>query len=163
RKRQQQQRLALGIAGNDDKGARAFAAADQSLPGAEQVEALVGREEVSALLEGAPDRLGLAGVADDIDTRDTARFRPRGRFCRPAVTLPETWRFVALTVDGANKDLIDFAYPVLARHDVPFTVYVPTAFPDGVGEAWWLGLERMIARESRVSLMMGEKEQRFTV
>lgn len=83
--------------------------------------------------------------------------------CRRAVTLPERRRFVALTFDGAPKDLIDFAYPVLAHHAVPFTIYVPTAFPDGVGEAWWLGLERMIARESRISLMMGEREQRFTV
>jgi len=83
--------------------------------------------------------------------------------CRRAVTLPEKRRFVALTFDGATKDLINFAYPVLARHGVPFTIYVPTAFPDGVGEAWWLGLERVIAREGRVSLMMGEKEQRFTV
>jgi len=83
--------------------------------------------------------------------------------CRRAVTLSEHRRFVALTFDGAGKDLIDFAYPVLARHAVPFTIYVPTAFPDGVGEAWWLGLEQVIARESRVSLMMGEKEQRFTV
>lgn len=83
--------------------------------------------------------------------------------CRRAVTLPEKRRFVALTFDGAPKDLVDFAYPVLARHGVPFTIYVPTAFPDGVGEAWWLGLEQVIARESRISLMMGEKEQRFTV
>jgi peptidoglycan/xylan/chitin deacetylase (PgdA/CDA1 family) len=83
--------------------------------------------------------------------------------CRRAVTLSEHRRFVALTFDGAGKDLIDFAYPVLARHAVPFTIYVPTAFPDGVGEAWWLGLEQVIARESRVSLMMGDKEQRFTV
>lgn len=83
--------------------------------------------------------------------------------CRRAVTLPEKRRFVALTFDGASKDLIKFAYPVLLRHAVPFTVYVPTAFPDGVGEAWWLGLEQVIARESRISLMMGEKEQRFIV
>ncbi|WP_314962297.1 polysaccharide deacetylase family protein [Bradyrhizobium cosmicum] len=83
--------------------------------------------------------------------------------CGRAVTLPEGRRFAALTFDGANKDLISFAYPVLARHAVPFTIFVPTAFPDGVGEAWWLGLEQVIARESRVSLMMGEREQRFTV
>ncbi|MGX4771475.1 polysaccharide deacetylase family protein [Bradyrhizobium guangdongense] len=83
--------------------------------------------------------------------------------CRRAVTLPEKRRFVALTFDGASKDLISFAYPVLARHAVPFTLYIPTAFPDGVGEAWWLGLEQVIARESRISLMMGDREQRFTV
>ncbi|OAE97510.1 polysaccharide deacetylase [Bradyrhizobium centrolobii] len=83
--------------------------------------------------------------------------------CRRAVTLPEQRRFVALTFDGASKDLINVAYPVLASHAVPFTVYVPTAFPDGVGEAWWLALEQVIARESRISLMMGEREQRFVV
>jgi peptidoglycan/xylan/chitin deacetylase (PgdA/CDA1 family) len=42
--------------------------------------------------------------------------------CRRAVTLPEKRRFVALTFDGASKDLISFAYPVLARHAVPFTI-----------------------------------------
>ncbi|MEY9110353.1 peptidoglycan/xylan/chitin deacetylase (PgdA/CDA1 family) [Bradyrhizobium yuanmingense] len=83
--------------------------------------------------------------------------------CRRAVMLPEKRRFVALTFDGAGKDLITFAYPVLAPHAVPFTIYVPTAFPDGVGEAWWLALEQVIARESRIDLMMGDKEQRFTV
>lgn len=83
--------------------------------------------------------------------------------CRRAVTLPEKRRFVALTFDGATKDLTSFAYPVLSRHGVPFTVYVPTAFPDGVGEAWWLGLEQVIARESRISLMVDDKEQRFVV
>ena len=83
--------------------------------------------------------------------------------CRRAVTLSEQRRFVALTFDGATKDLMRFAYPVLSRHGVPFTVYVPTSFPDGVGEAWWLGLEQVIARESRISLMMDDKEQRFVV
>ncbi|MFX5813026.1 hypothetical protein ABTE31_20180, partial [Acinetobacter baumannii] len=39
--------------------------------------------------------------------------------CRRLVTLPEKRRFVALTFDGASKDLIRFAYPVLARHAVP--------------------------------------------
>jgi peptidoglycan/xylan/chitin deacetylase (PgdA/CDA1 family) len=83
--------------------------------------------------------------------------------CRRAVSLQQKRRFVALTFDGASKDFISVAYPVLAGHAVPFTIYIPTAFPDGVGGAWWLGLEQVIARESRISLMMGEKEQRFTV
>jgi peptidoglycan/xylan/chitin deacetylase (PgdA/CDA1 family) len=83
--------------------------------------------------------------------------------CRRAVTLPERRRFAALTFDGAYKDLISFAYPVLSGHGIPFTVYVPTAFPDGVGDAWWLALEQVVARESRISLMMGDKEQRFVV
>ena len=70
--------------------------------------------------------------------------------CRRAVTLASPRRFVCLTFDGGYKDLMTSAYPVLARHGVPFTVYVPTAFPDGLGEAWWLALEASDrARESR--------------
>jgi len=83
--------------------------------------------------------------------------------CRRAVTLAERRRFVGLTFDGAYKDLIASAYPVLAKHGVPFAVYVPTAFPDGLGEAWWLALEQVIAREARISLVINRKEQRFDI
>lgn len=83
--------------------------------------------------------------------------------CRRAVTLPEPRRFACLTFDGGTKDLITHAYPVLAGHGVPFTVYLPTAFPDGVGEPWWLVLEDIIARESRISLMIDGRERHFVV
>jgi peptidoglycan/xylan/chitin deacetylase (PgdA/CDA1 family) len=82
--------------------------------------------------------------------------------CRRAVIMASPRRFVGLTFDGAYKDLITSAYPVLSRHRIPFTIYVPTAFPDGVGEAWWLALEQIIARESRVSLVIDRKERHFT-
>ena len=83
--------------------------------------------------------------------------------CQRAVTLASPRRFVCLTFDGAYKDLVTSAYPVLSQHGVPFTVYVPTAFPDGVGEAWWLALEAVIARENRLSLVMDRTEQRFNI
>lgn len=83
--------------------------------------------------------------------------------CRRAVTLAAPRRFVCLTFDGAYKDLMTSAYPVLSRHDVPFAVYVPTAFPDGVGEAWWLALEAIIARENRVSLVIDRKERHYNI
>ena len=41
--------------------------------------------EVTGLLERTPDHLGFTEIGDDIDMRDTARFRPRWRFCRPAM------------------------------------------------------------------------------
>jgi len=83
--------------------------------------------------------------------------------CRRAVTLPTANRFVCLTFDGGYKDLMTSAYPVLARHGVPFTIYLPTAFPDGLGEAWWLALEEMIARENRISLVIDRKERHFAI
>jgi len=83
--------------------------------------------------------------------------------CRRAVTLAARERFVCLTFDKACKDIITSAYPVLSRHRVPFTVYVPTAFPDGIGEAWWLALARVIGQEPRISLVMGRNEMHFDV
>jgi peptidoglycan/xylan/chitin deacetylase (PgdA/CDA1 family) len=83
--------------------------------------------------------------------------------CRRAVTLASRRRFVCLTFDGTYKDVAASVYPVLSRHRVPFTVYVPTAFPDGIGEAWWLALERVIAQERRISLMVGRSEMHFNV
>jgi peptidoglycan/xylan/chitin deacetylase (PgdA/CDA1 family) len=81
--------------------------------------------------------------------------------CRRAVTLPTANRFVALTFDGGYKDVMNAAYPILSRHGVPFTVYLPTAFPDGLGEAWWLAIDEMIARENRISLVIDRKERHF--
>jgi peptidoglycan/xylan/chitin deacetylase (PgdA/CDA1 family) len=88
---------------------------------------------------------------------------PMDEVCRRAVTLASPRRFVCLTFDGGYKDLMTSAYPVLSRHGVPFTVYVPTAFPDGVGEAWWLALEQLIARENRLSLEIDRKERHFDI
>jgi peptidoglycan/xylan/chitin deacetylase (PgdA/CDA1 family) len=83
--------------------------------------------------------------------------------CQRAVTLAPPRRFVCLTFDGGYKDLMTSAYPVLSRHGVPFTVYVPTAFPDGLGVAWWLALEEIIVRENRLSLVMDRKERHFGI
>jgi hypothetical protein len=44
-----------------------------------------------------------------------------------------------------------FADPVLARHRVPFALYLPTSSPDGLGEAWWLALEQVIATTDRIA------------
>jgi len=83
--------------------------------------------------------------------------------CRCAVMLKSPKRFICLTFDGGYRDLMTFGYPVLSRHGVPFTVYVPTAFPDGLGEAWWLALEAVIGRNDRIALMMDRVEKRFEI
>jgi len=83
--------------------------------------------------------------------------------CRRAVVLPQRRRFVCLTFDGGYKDVARAAYPILVHHRVPFTVFVPTAFPDGVGEAWWLALEKIIAKEPRLSLVIDRTERHFGI
>lgn len=83
--------------------------------------------------------------------------------CRRAVMPASPRRFVCLTFDGGYRDVMTSAYPLLAKHGVPFTIYLPTSFPDGLGEAWWLALEKVIAQESRLSLIMDRREQRFDI
>jgi peptidoglycan/xylan/chitin deacetylase (PgdA/CDA1 family) len=70
-------------------------------------------------------------------------------------------RFVCLTFDGGYRDVATHGYPVLARHRVPFAIYLPTAFPDGLGEAWWLALEQVVARTDRIAMVIDRSERRF--
>ncbi|MEQ1694547.1 MAG: polysaccharide deacetylase family protein [Hyphomicrobiaceae bacterium] len=62
--------------------------------------------------------------------------------------------FACFTLDDGYRDNREFAYPVFKRHNVPFTIYVPTAYPDGDGVLWWLVLETSIARALHVSVQM---------
>jgi peptidoglycan/xylan/chitin deacetylase (PgdA/CDA1 family) len=82
--------------------------------------------------------------------------------CRRAVILAQPRRFVCLTFDGAYKDVARGAYPILRHHNAPFAVYVPTAFPDGVGEAWWLALEKIVEKEDRISAVIDRTDRRFS-
>src|SRR5262249_34368732 len=49
-------------------------------------------------------------------------------------------RFVSITIDDGYRDALQWAYPILRRHQAPFAVYIPTSFPDRLGELWWLGV-----------------------
>lgn len=70
-------------------------------------------------------------------------------------------RFVCLTFDGGHRDFMTFAYPVLSHHRVPFALYIPTGFVDGIGKAWWLALEQVVARNARIGLVMNRTEHHF--
>lgn len=70
-------------------------------------------------------------------------------------------RFVCLTFDDGYKDLLEFAYPLLRRYEMPFAAYVATSFPDRLGELWWIALEAVIARNNRVGLVVNGKDQFF--
>lgn len=61
-------------------------------------------------------------------------------------------QFVVLTFDDAYKDNLTYALPILRRHDAPFTLYVPTALVDGVGELWWQAVEDIITRQEAIAM-----------
>ena len=70
-------------------------------------------------------------------------------------------RFVCITIDDGYRDTLEWAYPILSRHKLPFTVYIPTSFPDRIGELWWLVLEAVVARNSHLRLEIDGKDQTF--
>ena len=70
-------------------------------------------------------------------------------------------RFMCLTFDDGYRDNLEFALPILKAYDAPFALYVPTSFPDRMGELWWLTLEAVIARQTRVALVMNGEDRRY--
>ena len=70
-------------------------------------------------------------------------------------------RFVCVTFDDGYRDNLQFAYPILKKYEIPFGLYIPTSFPDRLGELWWLALEAVIARNDRIGLVIDGKDQRF--
>jgi peptidoglycan/xylan/chitin deacetylase (PgdA/CDA1 family) len=70
-------------------------------------------------------------------------------------------RFVCLTFDDGYRDNLRHALPVLKKHNAPFALYIPTSFPDRLGELWWLTLEKVIARQTRVALVMDGEDRRY--
>jgi peptidoglycan/xylan/chitin deacetylase (PgdA/CDA1 family) len=70
-------------------------------------------------------------------------------------------RFVCVTIDDGYRDTLNWAYPILKQHETPFTVYIPTSFPDRLGELWWLALEAVVARNKRITILVEGKVQTF--
>ena len=116
------------------------------------------RFQPNRLLEVTPRFL--AGVVRDIrrsgldivSLDDMHRRLGEGDFSR---------RFVCLTFDDGYRDILQWAYPILKEAGVPFAVYVPTSFPDRLGELWWLVLEAVIARNDRVGLIIDGRDRIF--
>jgi len=70
-------------------------------------------------------------------------------------------RFVVLSFDGGTRDFAEFAYPLLSGHQLPFTVYLPARFPDGLGRMWWLALEQVIVRHDRINTVIDDRRRYF--
>jgi peptidoglycan/xylan/chitin deacetylase (PgdA/CDA1 family) len=74
------------------------------------------------------------------------RLQARGLANRP---------FAVITFDDGYRDNVEHAWPVLRRHNAPWTIFVTTDFSDGNGRLWWLELEHVISRLDMVSLSVG--------
>ncbi|HEY4202193.1 MAG TPA: polysaccharide deacetylase family protein [Devosiaceae bacterium] len=74
------------------------------------------------------------------------------------IETPEaTKSFAVFTFDDAYRDNLQYALPILQRRQCPFTLYVPTALVDGVGEVWWQALEDIVARQQALAIRQGDE------
>lgn len=61
-------------------------------------------------------------------------------------------RFVCFTFDDGYRDNLIYAYPIFKARNLPMTIYVPSDYPDGTGELWWLALEKIVAKADKLEL-----------
>jgi peptidoglycan/xylan/chitin deacetylase (PgdA/CDA1 family) len=69
--------------------------------------------------------------------------------------------FASFTFDDGYRDNRDFALPIFRKYGVPFTLYVPTDYPDGNGDLWWLNLEAVLRKAPAVSIQKNGQTVRY--
>ena len=70
---------------------------------------------------------------------------------------PDAQRMCAFTFDDGYRDNLTHAYPVLKKHDVPFTIFVTSGFVDRSSEIWWEALERIVGGALSIETPIGER------
>lgn len=103
----------------------------------------------NAILQVTPDFLDytikrVRELGFDVVTMDEAIER---------IEAPEKVRpFVVFTFDDAYRDNLQFGLDVMRANAAPFTLFVATAFIDGVGEVWWQAIEDIIASREAIAI-----------
>jgi peptidoglycan/xylan/chitin deacetylase (PgdA/CDA1 family) len=70
-------------------------------------------------------------------------------------------RFACITLDDGYRDNKVWAYPIFTRYAAPFTIFVPTSFPERAAKLWWLALELAIARNDEIVFRVGDEDETF--
>jgi peptidoglycan/xylan/chitin deacetylase (PgdA/CDA1 family) len=70
-------------------------------------------------------------------------------------------RFACITLDDGYRDNKVVAYPIFKRYAAPFTIFVPTSFPERSGRLWWLALELAIAKNDEIVFRIGAQDETF--
>lgn len=63
--------------------------------------------------------------------------------------------FAVLTFDDGYRDNLQYAWPILQRGKIPWTIYVVPEFLDGNGILWWIELERLVTESYEMEVSVG--------
>ncbi|WP_299099017.1 polysaccharide deacetylase family protein [uncultured Winogradskyella sp.] len=72
-------------------------------------------------------------------------------------------KFVIFTLDDGYVDNLTHAHPIFKKHNVPFTIYVTTNFPDKKAVLWWYLLEDLLLKEQRLTFNFKEENFNFNL
>lgn len=66
-----------------------------------------------------------------------------------------THKKLVITLDDGYIDNFTQAYPIFNKHQIPFTVYITTSFPEQNAILWWYILEDLLHSHSHIELSDG--------
>ncbi len=59
---------------------------------------------------------------------------------------------IVFTLDDGYADNYKIAYPIFKKHNIPFTIYITTSFPDQKAILWWYLIEDLIVKNEKIVL-----------
>jgi peptidoglycan/xylan/chitin deacetylase (PgdA/CDA1 family) len=59
---------------------------------------------------------------------------------------------IVFTLDDGYADNYEIAYSIFKKHNIPFTIYITTSFPDQKAILWWYLLEDLIIENEEIVL-----------
>jgi peptidoglycan/xylan/chitin deacetylase (PgdA/CDA1 family) len=68
---------------------------------------------------------------------------------------------IVVTFDDGYLDNFEVAYPILKKHNIPFTIYITTCFPDSLVVLWWYLLENHILQNDLVEIEVNGETTKY--
>ncbi|MCZ4270812.1 polysaccharide deacetylase family protein [Maritalea porphyrae] len=65
-------------------------------------------------------------------------------------------QFAVFTFDDGYKDNLEFALPILRKHNCPFTLFIAPNLIDAQAEIWWQALEDIIGENDSLEFDLGQ-------
>lgn len=63
--------------------------------------------------------------------------------------------YVCFTFDDGFRDNLTEAFPLFKKYNIPFTIFVATAFPEGKACIWWYELDELLQQVSEIKFADG--------